>query len=124
MRQIHLTMVEYREFVWTAVNRLPSQDEQELGTQIEVKRKLKALGHELPLSDEDREAVAQGEVRYPGYTVDGPVDLVLEEDEWRWLKARLRKWLPFVSGYAGEDFHELLRKVDAAEKFDVQAAAD
>jgi hypothetical protein len=110
--------MEYREFVWAAVNRLPAKDGTELATQVEVNRKLKALGHELRLSKEDQEAVDAGELRYPGYTTYGPVDLVIEDEEWRWLKDRLRKYIPLLTGFAGEDFQALLTKVDGAEKFD------
>lgn len=121
MRQIEFTQVEYRAFVWKAVNDLPSKDAAELAVQVEVNKKLKAVGHELPLSEQDQKAVAAGEVRYASFAIDGPEEVLLQDEEWRWLKDRLNKFIPFVSGYAGEDFKALLEKVEGADKVEVQA---
>lgn len=122
MREIALTATEYREFVWQAVQKLPSKDVAEAGTQRDVSRKLKALGYELPLSERDTERAAEGALVYHDYATSGDVALLLEEEEWRWLKDRLRKYLPALTGYASDDFLALLDKVDGAEKVEVAPA--
>lgn len=123
MRKVELLRAEYNDFVWPSMI-LPTKEVAQLETLIAVKTKLKAVGEPLPMDAEARAAEADGHFRFVNYRASNDVTLLLEEDEHKWLKARLKDFLPHMTGYAAEAFHELLQKVDQAEKVEVQATTE
>lgn len=120
MRKLELSRAEYNDFVWPSMA-LPTKDAAELETLIAVKAKLKAAGEPLPMDAEARQAEAEGHFRFTNYSAPRDVELLLEEDEHKLLKARLKNFLPHLTGFAAEAFFELTQKLEKAEKVDVVA---
>lgn len=124
MRKITLEVHEYRDFVWMAVNRIPSKDFDEGAKQVAVKKKLQAVGYARELDADGRKRQAEGELVYEDYTTGDAVSVLLEEDEWRWLQDRLKKYFPMLTGYANEHFLTMVDSIAKAEKVDVKPAAE
>lgn len=118
MRKVEIGKHEFAEIVWPAVHRLPAKDVQENGVVVGLSKKLKAVGQPRPLNEREQKAEDEGQLVFPDYVVDGAVELLLEDEEWRLLKDRVKKWLPNLTGYAAQMFGELLERIESAEKIE------
>lgn len=121
MRKLEMSPSEYNNFVWPAVNGIASKDFEEAEQQAAVNRKLKSVGCAKDLSAEQRRREMEGLTIYPDYEAQGPVEILLEEAEHRFLTERLKKFLPAVTGYATEDFLALFARVKDAPKVELAA---
>lgn len=118
MRKVEIEKNEFEQIVWPAVHKLPSKDVQENGVIVGISKKLKAVGYAKPLTERELQAEAEGILVFPDYAVDEAVTLILEDEEWRTLKDRVKKWLPQLTGYASEMFAACLERIEGAEKIE------
>ena len=120
MRKVPLSRAEYNDIIWPSMV-LPTKDSGQLETLIALRSKLKAVGEPQPFGPEDRQAEAEGHFRFANYRAATDVEILLEEEEHKMLRARLKEFLPHMTGFAAEAFYELMQKIEGAEKVDVKA---
>lgn len=123
MRRINLTPRQFNFFLWPAFAAADSSkgDPEVL---VRLSRRIKRVSDEVPLNDNQQQAVKNGIPVFPDRRIDEPVTLDLEEDEHRTLLGIYNGNLGNFSIMAVEDAVELRDVIknapNADEEFSVE----
>lgn len=115
MREVKLNRSQYG-VLFGALANTPSANEEEMEVSVRLMRKVKAKGEPVDGGEAQRRAEAEGHIYFPAYRVTGDVSLMIEEDEHRTLAAKLKKYLPQITGQGAEMYLELIHTVRDAEQ--------
>lgn len=123
MRRVVITADLFDTFLFPQLAQSNAKTDSERETALRILKKIKdpAITTEKPLTRREEQLQEDGErVFHYRILIGDEIELLLEEDEWKFIKTRLKDNAGGVALLALEDFNELLEILDKAEEVKVE----
>ena len=120
MRQIDVTSLEFKRYLWNAYFRGAPKSEDDLEIAVRVTKLLKGVSVAVAISDAEEDAGV-----LPGRTlIDDKASVIFEEDEYKMVRDRIKEFIPNISNALADEFSEFWERFKGSEKITPQVVEE